>query len=516
MSTAVFYSSGFAFLVGVICAVYTPFGYAFPGMLVGVACGLFIILKTVYTDSRIYSVTCVVLIAMACGIFRMEYAVNAFTTPVLDTFSGKNITIIGTVRDERDERDSYTQLTVSVDSVMHDGEIYTVSDASVLVFAPRYPVYEYADKLRITGTLETPQLFETDTGRVFQYDTFLAVDDVSHTLFYPKIESVATDDTGGVVGMIFRLKQSFLYQINRSIPEPQSALAGGILLGVKQSLGDVLEKQFRVTGLIHVVVLSGYNVTIVAVAIMSVLSRIGLGIRIRTIVGMSAIALFAVMVGLGATVVRASILASLVVLSRAFGRHFNIHRALLLAGVIMVGVNPFVLMYDPSFQLSFIATIGLVYLTPLIEPLFRFVPRWGGMFEIATATVSTQVAVWPLLVYLTGSFSLVALPVNLLALPLIAPAMLFSFLAGLLYFVSFFVAWPVTISAYVLLSIIITIVEVFSELPFSHMVIPPFSVWFMVGMYAVSCAGLLWWYRRNGFVHSSAMAERIERSDVVC
>jgi len=148
--------------------------------------------------------------------------------------------------------------------------------------------------------------------------------------------------------------------IEAVIPEPQVGLAEGLLLGVKQALGDELEVVFRKTGIIHIVVLSGYNVMLVVIFITYVLSYV-LPYRARVPFGILAIVCFAVLVGLSATVVRASIMASLILFARATGRTYAVMRALCFAGVIMVLINPYLLVYDVGFQLSFLATLGLIF-----------------------------------------------------------------------------------------------------------------------------------------------------------
>jgi len=109
----------------------------------------------------------------------------------------------------------------------------------------------------------------------------------------------------------------------------------------------------------------------------------------------------------------------------------------LVAGFFMVFHNPNILLYDPSFQLSFLATVGLIYVSPKIEHIFRFIPKKSGMREIVGATIGTQIFILPFLVYLVGQISLVSLPVNILILPFIPITMLFGFITGMLGYVSY-------------------------------------------------------------------------------
>ena len=151
----------------------------------------------------------------------------------------------------------------------------------------------------------------------------------------------------------------------------------------------------------------------------------------------------------------------------------------------MLAANPRILVFDPSFQLSFLATLGLLYGAPIAERYLRFITKKFNLREIAAATIATQIFVLPLLLYMTGQLSIAALPVNLLALPAVAPAMLFGFLAGLTAFLGAVIAFPFAIIAYILLAYILALVALFSAIPFAGISISSFSVWAMWVMYAL-------------------------------
>jgi len=128
---------------------------------------------------------------------------------------------------------------------------------------------------------------------------------------------------------------------------------------------------------------------------------------------------FALLVGLTPTIVRASIMAILALVARIFSRQYAATRGLIIAVIAMVLVNPHILLFDPSFQLSVLATAGLVTFGDVVYGWLRKVPKRFGIREMATATITAQIAVSPLLIYYTGMFSVVSLLANLLVLPVI-------------------------------------------------------------------------------------------------
>ncbi len=277
-------------------------------------------------------------------------------------------------------------------------------------------------------------------------------------------------------------KQQLLTGIESVLGEPQSGLGTGLLLGVKQALGDELEKTFRTAGIIHIVVLSGYNIMLIVAFVMFMLSFF-LRKRVRIIVGLIAVVAFALMVGLSATVVRASVMAGLLLVAQALARTYDVTRALIFAGTVMVFLNPYLLLYDIGFQLSFMATLGLVLLVPRFEAMLVTGSVWVTAREYLLSTVATQIAVLPLLLYYIGEVSLVAIVVNLLVLPLVPLAMLTTFVAGVFALISPTLAVPFVFVAHFTLTYIIEVATWFSSIPFAAITVPAFSAPWVGVMY---------------------------------
>lgn len=293
----------------------------------------------------------------------------------------------------------------------------------------------FGDKIEFSGVLKVPENFKTDAGVEFDYVHFLAKDGIYYEMYFPKIEVVSHRNGNEVIGFLLSLKHSLLEHLATIIPEPELSLLGGLLLGVKQSLGKGLLDDFKKTGVIHMVVISGYNISIVAEAIMRSFSF--LPTAFRFLFSSCGIILFVLMTGASGASVRAGIMVLIVLLGKILGRTYSPIRALLFAATCMVIHNPMILLYDPSFQLSFLATLGLLLVSPLLLPYLMIVPERFGLREMVSATVSIQVFLLPYLLYLSGSLSVVSLPVNLLVLFLIPVTMLVGFIVGMLSFFPF-------------------------------------------------------------------------------
>jgi competence protein ComEC len=386
-------------------------------------------------------------------------------TSFLESKINQRVVLEGIVIDEPDERENHAKIVIEVEN-----------KAKILVVAHHYPIFQYGDKIEAKGILKKPRQFNE-----FDWPAYLAKDDIFFEIFYPEIKLLSSGNASQIKQQLFSLKQKFLSNISRVVPEPHSALLGGLTVGARQSMPKELQEDFRRTGIIHIVVLSGYNVTIIADAIMRVFSFLPqfLGISL----GILGIALFAIMTGASATVVRAALMASLVLLARATGRIYQITIALFTAGFLMVLHNPKILRFDSSFQLSFLATLALIYLAPMLEPHLKFFPKKFKIRQIAAATIATQIFVLPLLLYKMGLFSIVSLPVNLLILIFIPATMFSGFLTAGIGFTSTFLSVPFGWITYWLLEYQLKVVEFFSALPFASFNIPNFPLWLMLMVY---------------------------------
>lgn len=393
----------------------------------------------------------VIVCAMLLGILRTNYFISHHQSSLNNV--DENATLIGFVDDEPDIRQNAVIYKIKLEN----------SYEVVQIFTSPFPRFEYGNKVSITGKLEAPENFENDNGIEFDYVSFLARENIFYTIYRPQVE-VLDDGEWSIKRFLFFIKQKFIDGLNRVLVPPQSPLAAGLIVGAKQALGKDLLDRFRKVGLIHIVVLSGYNIAIVAQMIkrtFQFLPRTG-----SFIAGTISIFLFAILTGANATIIRSSIMVFLVMLSEYLYRSYAINRSLLLAAFIMVFLNPRILLGDPGFQLSFVATLGLVHITPYILKIFPFLPEKFGVREIVSSTLATQISVLPLLINMTGELSTVALVVNIIVLPTIPLTMLIGFIAGVIGIFSVQIALLPGFFVNLLLIYQIEIVKWFSELSF--------------------------------------------------
>lgn len=466
-----FYLAVFAFLLGVTTATLLPFSLATTLLPAVIACGLALVSSRATRANHQYFIkaTALILLFLSIGLLRTVWHSETLSEPSpFDSQVNMEILFSGTVIAEPDERARTTQL-----HVRSAGE-------KILVSIDRHHDVSYGDEVIVSGTLELPEAFTTDLGRTFDYPGYLLARGITYRVSFADVVVIAEGAGNPFIAFLLREKHRLLNGIESVIPEPESGLAAGLLLGVKQALGAEVEEAFRRSGIIHIVVLSGYNVMLVVAFFMFFLRPLP---RLpRLVLGLLAISSFALLVGLSATVVRASIMAGLFLIASEFAKTYNVLRILFIAGIIMVFVNPYLLLFDIGFQLSFMATLGLILIAPYIETTVLG-GRWLGVKEFFVATVATQIAVLPLLLYHIGEFSLVAVAVNMIVLPVVPFAMFGAFIAGVSALIAPTIALLAAYPTSYLLGFIIIVAEYFAALPFATVIAPAFSPWLVPLMY---------------------------------
>ena len=416
-------------------------------------------------------------IFLAFGILRASLA----DTPLPDSFARNlrhRVSYEGVVITDPDVRDANQRVEIRIES----GGVAT----TMLAVAPRHPSVSVGDHIYVSGTLATPEPFSGENGRVFRYDKYLQRDGVRFLLNFAYLRVLQEAPWYSLPALLARIKHTFLDGLAATLPEPYASLAGGIVIGGKSGLGKEVQNDFIRSGLVQIIVLSGYNVMIIAEWVMAALALTKLSRRWSAVAGVFAILIFVGIAGASATALRAALMALIALYARASARTYAVGRALFLVVLLMLVWNPLYLVFDPGFGLSVVATAGLIWLAPIIESFLRIKSAFWKS-AIAT-TLAAQISVLPLLLYDTGNLSLIALPANLLTMAIVPFAMGFSALAGfagiLFHSVAPTLGILLAFPAYLSTKILLLIAHESAALPFAAFTLPLFPFWFVLAAYA--------------------------------
>ncbi|KKP86640.1 MAG: ComEC/Rec2-related protein, competence protein ComEC [Parcubacteria group bacterium GW2011_GWC1_35_8] len=482
MRDRIFYALCFGFILGVFLRSFI-FVNLYLIILIGVISLALFFYFFFISKNKWGIIATIFVLAFCLGIFRF-HAVDVPAPSIFESKVGQKVFLTGKIIDEPSIKENNQQLTVlmapqglALDSL----KARPFPATKILLSTSLDEDLKYGDEISFSGKLEKIENFITDQGKVFDYVNYLRKDGIFYVMGYPKIEIISRGNGNFIKNTLFFIKENFLEKINLAIQNPESLLMGGLILGEKSSFDQALRTSFVNTGTIHIVALSGYNVTIVAEWIMKLFaflpSNFGFGL------GILGILFFVIMAGGQSTAIRAGVMASLALVARATGRNYDVARALILAGVGMILLNPFLLVYDVSFQLSFIATIAVIFFAPRIEKYFMWVPDYFKLRDIVSVTCAVYIFVLPFILYKMGNLSLVALPANMLILPFIPITMVFGFLTGFAGIISYIFAVPFGYISYLFLHYELGIINFFSNLPFAFFSFPDFPFFLMLIIY---------------------------------
>ncbi len=473
-----FYVLILSFLFGVALASLVPLSFSLILFLISI--GFSVICCIVVSESenatRLTLLSGIFVLMFGFGMLRLFIFRQTPPDHALEEGVETSMSLAGVISKEPMDTDKGQRAVVRLED----------STIKIQINTDCYPRLSYGDRISFSGILKKPEVIESDSGRTFDYPAYLEKDGIYYTMNASGVEIKSEGKGSPLVTILISIKHAFVHNLELVIPKPESGLLSGYLVEGKQSLSKELQEEFKIAGVIHTVALSGYNVTIIVQAIMNILAFLPRSLQL--VGGAISIVLFTIMTGASATVVRAAVMALVAVFATANNRSYNVSRALMLAGFLMVLWNPMTLLFDPSFQLSFLATLGLIHISPVLAPKLAWIPGRFKLRETITSTLSAQLAVLPLILYSTNSFSIVALPTNILMLPEIPLTMFTGSLAGGFAFVSKTIAQPFGWATYFLLHFELMLVHFFSKIPYAAVTIP-FPLWLCVISYILA---ILW------------------------
>jgi len=427
------------------------------------------------------------IIGLSLGIFRFD--LKDFHTSNLSSSVDQKITLEGVVVSEPEKCENDLRF------VLESGA------EKVLVSTNLYADISYGDKLKVEGKLQVPGVILDDvTGREFDYAKYLSKDDIYYTMSFANAELLEKGKGNKIISFLLKVKESFVNKMKDVLPEPESSLLAGLLVSGKQALPKNILEEFRRAGVVHIVVLSGYNITVIAEFLAYIFGFLTL--RYASSASIIGVILFVLMTGATATVVRAAVMALIAVSGKLLGRSYSAPRALFVAGFIMLTENPKILVFDPSFQLSFLATVAMIYVSPMTD---RYMPRgaWAkwGISSILSATIATQLFVLPYLLYQIGSISIVSLLSNILILAFVPFTMLLGFVSTLFAYISSWIALPFTYTTHLMLAWILGVAHILGNLSFAQVSFSSFPLWLAILPYFVF---ILWRFRLSAQSRNSS------------
>jgi competence protein ComEC len=402
------------------------------------------------------------LLFLVFGILRMQISEFSIIKDKLSKLNDKQVlTINGIIFREPDVRDNHQKLKVKVDN------------STILVTTSKYPEYQYLDQIQLTGKLETP--IESEDGVPSgSYKNYLLKDGIYSVMGFPKIE-VLNRGPSSIFSFFYSgilwSKQKIRVSIQRNFSPPYSSILEGTILGDNGAMTNDLKNKLNITGLRHIIAVSGTHVVILSSIIMSFLLFMGFWRSQAFYIAIVFICIYIILTGLPASGIRAGIMGGLFLLAQKLGRQTMGSRAIAIACAIMLSINPLLLFYDVGFQLSFLAIMGLVYLEPFIKMFIKFLLKTilrrqvkaENFVTIVSTTFAAQIFTLPIMVYNFGNISFVSPITNLLILPVVYWLMVFGFLFSFVSVFSSVLGSILSVPCWFLLTYFVVVIDLFSK-----------------------------------------------------
>lgn len=451
--------------IGVFLARYV--GDSYESLTVNLIIATLFIIMTLW-KKYIYLIPLLIVGGVLFGLWRGS-AVQAELTR-FKPFYGNSIYLGGTVKDDVDTGTS-NQLVIRLDNIRIDSKelpgVLWITSASADI--------KRGDKLLLHGILK--EGFGNFSGVIYRAN----------------IDKIIHPQPGDIARVI---RDWFADAVRKVIPDPEASLGVGYLVGQRRALPADLASALQIAGLTHVVVASGYNLTILVRLARRLFVKISK--YLSALSASTMIVAFIAVTGMSPSMSRAGLVAGLSLAAWYYGRKFHPIILLSLAIAITVMANPSYAWGDLGWQLSFAAFAGVMIIAPLMQRYLFGEKKPGTIRQILGETISAQLATAPILIASFGQLSNVAIVSNLLILPLVPLAMLLTFIAGVGNLVTPIIAGFIGMPATWLLHYMVSVAEYLASLPWAVSSVQ-FPWWGVAICYVVIISMCLYMWRVTKF-----------------
>lgn len=351
------------------------------------------------------------LVALAAAFLGAARGAQARVVPADLPAGGAQVELQGVVDAEPDVRDRSVRLILRLERQRLAGS-WVPARGKALVQTTVFQAADYGDRLLVRGALEAPAVVGTDG---FDYRLWLARQGIGGVMRFPSVRVVETAQGNPLLAAITSARERVERVAGEILPEPQASLLRASLVGTKSATFADLTHDFVATGMIHLIATSGMKVNAVAGTVLLLFTPL-VGRRRAVVVCLAGVALYVALTGATPAGVRAGLMWAAACSAVLAGRWGSSGQALALAAAVLAGIDPPAL-FDSGFQLSAVATAGLLVVGPALEPWLAALPRWAA--EPVGATVAAQVTTLPILLVGFHQLSFISPLANLLCLPVL-------------------------------------------------------------------------------------------------
>ena len=332
-----------------------------------------------------------------------------------------------------------------------------IKKEKTFVYASNVYKIEYGDIIFVSGKLNIPE--KPVFPYIFDYNLYLQRENI-YTIFYQQTFELINKKPNKIKQISLKIKNNIENKTDKFFKEPFSSVLKSMIVGNKTTIDKDIKENFINTGLIHILVISGLHIGFCVVILMFIFRISGLNLKYVYFLSIPAIFFYVLLTGSNPPAIRAAIMASCLLISLMLNREPLVYNALGLSALIILFFNPQSL-FTASFQLSFIATLGILYLYPKFNMCFgKIKNKYIEYFwDIACVTLSAQIALIPLLIFYFGKLSVISFILNLVIVPIIPLVIILFFSFYISSFIIYYIALSISFILTSLLKIILYIIN---------------------------------------------------------
>lgn len=408
----------------------------------------------------------------------------------------QKLILVATIVSNKEEKEFKNVYKIKVDKVINQNTSKDYENSQLLLNVDKNEDInlKYGDKIYIKAEYTKPSTKRNFGG--FDYSSYLKSINVYGTLKAEEIRMISENNVNMISLLSNKVKLKITDNINKLMPEKYSSIFLGLILGDTKNIEESIQNSFKIANISHVLAISGMHITYIILGVELILKKI-LGKRKTRIVTLFILIIYMFITGFSPSIVRASIMGILVIISKLIYRKNDIYTSIAFSLLILLIYNPF-LITNVGLQLSYLGTIGIIVFNKNIYNFFRnikiknkkikyrinrkIILLVDNVKQILSVTFSAQIMILPILLYHFNMLGIYFFISNLLVSVIIGPIIIIGFICVIISFISIEIAK--FFSGVVLLGIkILIFISEVSNLPFSKIYISTPRVWQIIIYY---------------------------------
>lgn len=404
-------------LLGIVFSYY--FKINTPFLLIGILTSFFLLLLSVRFNffKKKYLILVFFIIGILITFMQLKNS-------ILIEYVGKNVELEGIIEEVTVCDEDISKYTLNIEKIIYDMDRDIVKEKVILKVIGEKK-FEVGDRVILSGELKEPK--KNTNPKLFNYRLYLQTKGIYTTITVK--EYVIHKKSGKNLSWFENKKLNFRQNVELTcdtyLEEENSSIMKAILLGESSYLEKEEYNKFKDLGLSHIMAVSGLHIGIISIFLITLFAYLGVERKINTILTLMIIWFYGFLIGYPPSVLRALIMFTLLFYSRVIFKRYDSLNTLFIAMFIILIINPLWL-FDVGFQLSFIATFSISYLTPIFRR--KFYPYNKRLMTSLYGILSVQIGLAPILIYYFNSISIISILGNFILIPILSKSVVLGFL----------------------------------------------------------------------------------------